>query len=127
MPPPQLLLFVAYRYTASPVFSLSGVVVISLLFDTRLHDPSIMKSRLEPVLFQTLYSFLPTYSVVEQESLPPALLTERTRVVLDESAPDVQESPFVIANVVHVPPCGEKLAKAGPFVTLKVRSAVSPD
>ena len=110
MPPPQLLLFVVYRDNDSPLFSLSVVVVISLLLSIRLHEPSIIKSLREPVLFQTLYAFLPIYTVVEQELLPPALLTERSKVVKDESVPVVQESPLVIANVVQVPPCGEKLA-----------------
>lgn len=87
----------------------------------------MVKSRLDPVLFQTRYAVSPTNTVVEQVPVPFAVLTVRPNVDLEESAAVPHEPPVEFVKVVHVPLEGEKTPLAGPFVILQLSVLVCPD
>jgi len=107
--PPQLPFEVAYRYIVSPELRVlpAEVDVISLPLLTLAQVPSMLKSRLDPTLFQTRYSVRPTYTVVEHEPVPPAVLTVSPKAVREESVAVLHEPPIEFAKVVHVPLEGE--------------------
>jgi hypothetical protein len=84
-----------------------------------------MKSRLDPVLFQTRY---PVFTVVEQVLVPFGLVTVKSKAVLmlAVNAAVVHEPPPLPRKVVHVPLVGENVPFAGPSAILQVSVEVEP-